>query len=357
MSCRYEGRSLGYELFHDGQRAGFEPLWGREHAAKNCRWNRDEHPTTRVTCSYEGAPGLGYEVFVDGARVGFEPTWSRAEAVAACEQKRTGTTAGRVSCKLDGRDLGYELLLNGARAGYEPTWTRTQALANCEQNRVNSTGTWVSCRYDGVPLGYEVRVDGARAGFQPTWSRIRAAADCQRQKELNPASVVSCMYEGKVFSMDATTMSVMSFEVPWKCDPATKPTGSDDSTSGDASMRVPNGGWGSCVSPATFRCDQVKLGSTVYLDVKLPPQKNIWYSGEVQLFLDVPSKNKFNQPVARFDLPAQVSLTADQVGRWITVSASAQPILAEMLGSGCADLKLRMTVNPDTAGLLIDSLR
>lgn len=44
----------GFELFHDGQRVGFEPTWTREQGLETCRWNARTYPQKKVECAFDG---------------------------------------------------------------------------------------------------------------------------------------------------------------------------------------------------------------------------------------------------------------------------------------------------------------
>ncbi|MEE9913910.1 MAG: CsgG/HfaB family protein [Deltaproteobacteria bacterium] len=48
------GFGVGYELFWDGNRVGFEPEWSRDQAEKNLDWNRSTHTDKKVEGLYNG---------------------------------------------------------------------------------------------------------------------------------------------------------------------------------------------------------------------------------------------------------------------------------------------------------------
>ncbi len=48
------GFGVGYELFWNDNRVGFEPEWSREEAERNLRWNRINHPDKKVDGYYNG---------------------------------------------------------------------------------------------------------------------------------------------------------------------------------------------------------------------------------------------------------------------------------------------------------------
>lgn len=73
------------ELFYDGKPVGYEPNWTIQNAIENLMWNTKKYPNIKVEGWYAGeklvASGIGYELFFDGTRVGYEPTWTRQEAI------------------------------------------------------------------------------------------------------------------------------------------------------------------------------------------------------------------------------------------------------------------------------------
>ncbi len=48
------GFGVGYELFWDGNRVGFEPEWSRDQAEKNILWNRSTYPEKKVDGYFNG---------------------------------------------------------------------------------------------------------------------------------------------------------------------------------------------------------------------------------------------------------------------------------------------------------------
>lgn len=54
IAYSFVGFSVGYELFWDGNRVGFEPEWSPEEAVKNLEWNRSKHSNKKVEGYYNG---------------------------------------------------------------------------------------------------------------------------------------------------------------------------------------------------------------------------------------------------------------------------------------------------------------
>ena len=50
----FMGFGVGYELFWDGNRVGFEPEWSRDQAEKNILWNRSTYPEKKVDGYFNG---------------------------------------------------------------------------------------------------------------------------------------------------------------------------------------------------------------------------------------------------------------------------------------------------------------
>jgi TolB-like protein len=48
------GFGVGYELFWNDNRVGFEPEWSREEAQRNLQWNRSNHTDKKVDGYYNG---------------------------------------------------------------------------------------------------------------------------------------------------------------------------------------------------------------------------------------------------------------------------------------------------------------
>jgi len=48
------GFGVGYELFWNDNRVGFEPEWSREEAQRNLQWNKSNHTDKKVDGYYNG---------------------------------------------------------------------------------------------------------------------------------------------------------------------------------------------------------------------------------------------------------------------------------------------------------------
>jgi len=54
IAYSFTGFDVGYELFWDGSRVGFEPEWSIDQAVKNLQWNRNTHTDKKVEGYYNG---------------------------------------------------------------------------------------------------------------------------------------------------------------------------------------------------------------------------------------------------------------------------------------------------------------
>lgn len=54
IAYSFIGYGVGYELFWDGNRVGFEPEWSRDQAEKNLQWNKSTYPDKKVEGYYNG---------------------------------------------------------------------------------------------------------------------------------------------------------------------------------------------------------------------------------------------------------------------------------------------------------------
>lgn len=54
IAYSFIGYGVGYELFWNGNRVGFEPEWSREEAENNLQWNRRTHSDKKVEGYYNG---------------------------------------------------------------------------------------------------------------------------------------------------------------------------------------------------------------------------------------------------------------------------------------------------------------
>jgi len=54
IAYSFIGFGVGYELFWDGKRVGFEPDWSIEEATKNLEWNNRTHTQVKVEGRYNG---------------------------------------------------------------------------------------------------------------------------------------------------------------------------------------------------------------------------------------------------------------------------------------------------------------
>ncbi len=54
IAYSFMGFGVGYELFWDGSRVGFEPEWSMDQAVKNLQWNRNTYRDKKVEGYYDG---------------------------------------------------------------------------------------------------------------------------------------------------------------------------------------------------------------------------------------------------------------------------------------------------------------
>jgi TolB-like protein len=54
LAYSFIGFGVGYELFWDGNRSGYEPEWSMDQAVKNLQWNRSTHSDKKVEGFYNG---------------------------------------------------------------------------------------------------------------------------------------------------------------------------------------------------------------------------------------------------------------------------------------------------------------
>lgn len=54
IAYSFIGFGVGYELFWDGYRVGFEPEWSMDQAVKNLQWNRNTYPDKKVEGYFYG---------------------------------------------------------------------------------------------------------------------------------------------------------------------------------------------------------------------------------------------------------------------------------------------------------------
>jgi hypothetical protein len=54
IAYSFIGFGVGYELFWDDHRIGFEPEWSMDQAAKNLQWNRSTYPDKKVEGKFNG---------------------------------------------------------------------------------------------------------------------------------------------------------------------------------------------------------------------------------------------------------------------------------------------------------------
>ena len=54
IAYSFTGFGVGYELFWDGSRVGFEPEWSMDQAVKNLQWNRNTYRDKKVEGYYDG---------------------------------------------------------------------------------------------------------------------------------------------------------------------------------------------------------------------------------------------------------------------------------------------------------------
>jgi Curli production assembly/transport component CsgG. len=54
IAYSFIGFGVGYELFWDGSRVGFEPEWSPDQALNNLQWNRKTYPEKKVEGFYNG---------------------------------------------------------------------------------------------------------------------------------------------------------------------------------------------------------------------------------------------------------------------------------------------------------------
>jgi uncharacterized protein YmfQ (DUF2313 family) len=75
----------GYELFFDGKRVGHQTNWSCQQALENLSWNIKQYSDKKVEGMFDNKKisfaGVGYELFFDCERVGYEPNWSSQQAL------------------------------------------------------------------------------------------------------------------------------------------------------------------------------------------------------------------------------------------------------------------------------------
>jgi len=54
IAYSFIGFGVGYELFWDGNRIGFEPEWSMDQAVANLQWNRSKYPNRKVEGKFNG---------------------------------------------------------------------------------------------------------------------------------------------------------------------------------------------------------------------------------------------------------------------------------------------------------------
>jgi TolB-like protein len=54
IAYSFTGFGVGYELFWDGNRVGFEPEWSMGQAVKNLQWNKSTYPDKKVEGKFNG---------------------------------------------------------------------------------------------------------------------------------------------------------------------------------------------------------------------------------------------------------------------------------------------------------------
>ena len=75
----------GYMLFFDDKRVGYEPNWTCQQAMENLLWNTKQYPNKKVEGWFGEkkieVAGMGYELFFDCKRVGYEPQSTSQQAI------------------------------------------------------------------------------------------------------------------------------------------------------------------------------------------------------------------------------------------------------------------------------------
>ena len=167
VTCDFDGKRMGYELFWDDVLAGYEPGWDFRRAKANCLWNISTHKDKHIECRFDGqtfdpysngdppaapsgATGRGYEVFFNGRLAKSVAGMSHADALADCIAARDRfDKALTVTCDFGGKRMGYELFWDDVLAGYEPGWDLQKARSNCAWNADAHRERRVECYFEG----------------------------------------------------------------------------------------------------------------------------------------------------------------------------------------------------------------
>jgi hypothetical protein len=186
----------GFELYLDGVRVMFVPAtYTRQEIVEFLELAKRSLPDRKVEGYLDGKK-IGYELFWDGVRIGFEPSWTRQQAIDNLQANKNAYPSKRVEGTLDGQKLGYELFWDGIRIGFEPSWTRQQAIDNLQWNKNAYPSKRVEGTLDGQKVGYELFWYGVRIGFEPGWTMQQANSHLQWMKQTYPNGDVVGLFNG-----------------------------------------------------------------------------------------------------------------------------------------------------------------
>lgn len=150
----------------------------------------------------------------------------------------------------------------------------------------------------------------------------------------------------KVMSFDTTTLWTLTQGSATLSSSTTK-------TEGAASLRVApaNGGW---MEMTSAPMSAPTPGSKLAFDLRLPHSINPWWAGAVQLYLEVPSQDVYNQYVG------QIDLTGKPWGSFLTMQFSLSAAQQAVIAAAQHDLRFRVVLNVPsgtTSPYFIDNMR
>ena len=155
--------------------------------------------------------------------------------------------------------------------------------------------------------------------------------------------------------LDGGNSSILGMEDPyeWTGDGAVTVGFSRTHTEGESSIALQTTNFHTIKSQAFQLLSP--LGTTFTMDFFLPTQQpNPFFFGAVQMYVDCPSKNVFNQFVG------QVELTGRPTGRFNTLSFPVPAAIRSSIGNSCNDFDISIAVNVPfnaTGTYLIDNIR
>ncbi|RYZ02009.1 MAG: hypothetical protein EOO73_33345 [Myxococcales bacterium] len=126
-------------------------------------------------------------------------------------------------------------------------------------------------------------------------------------------------------------------------------------TEGTSSLRViPVGGWSELVSIPSSTIGAGSIGSTLKLDIRLPPQQpNPYFRGQVGVLISIPSASINDQYLG------PVSLDSAALGQFSTVTIPLPAKVQRILRYGVADVRLKIQLNvpPNSNPYYLDNIR